>query len=135
MYNLDKFPSDVKDKRFFTWKDFLGLGKDIKDDVVNEKVKRQNPGKCVCLIYTSGTTGNPKACMLSHDNLVWSVGTTTRQLLGSGETFDFNDRVVSYLPLSHIAGLEFDVISHTFVGFKLYFAKPDALQGTLVLTL
>lgn len=73
--------------------------------------------------------------MLSHDNLVWSVGTTTRQLLGSGETFDFNDRVVSYLPLSHIAGLEFDVISHTFVGFKLYFAKPDALQGTLVLTL
>ena len=42
---------------------------------------------------------------------------------------------MSYLPLSHIAGLIFDVISHSFVGFKLYFAKPDALQGTLVLTL
>lgn len=28
-----------------------------------------------------------------------------------------------------------DVLSHCLVGFKLYFAKPDALQGTLVLTL
>jgi long-chain-fatty-acid--CoA ligase ACSBG len=56
-------------------------------------------------------------------------------LAGAGEKFSDEERFVSYLPLSHIAGLIFDVISHSSVGFKLYFAKPDALQGTLVLTL
>jgi long-chain-fatty-acid--CoA ligase ACSBG len=56
-------------------------------------------------------------------------------MVGAGESFEETDRIVSYLPLSHIAGLVFDVISHCKVGFRLYFAKPDALQGTLVLTL
>lgn len=56
-------------------------------------------------------------------------------MAGAGETFNDEERFVSYLPLSHIAGLIFDVLSHAFIGFKLYFARPDALQGTLVLTL
>jgi len=73
VYTLDKLPNEIKDKRFMVWKDFLALGKDVKDDIINEKVKKQKPGKCCCLIYTSGTTGNPKACMLSHDNLCWTV--------------------------------------------------------------
>jgi len=37
--------------------------------------------------------------------------------------------------LSHIAGLCFDVISHSIGGSELYFARADALQGTLVQTL
>ncbi len=98
-------------------------------------MKKQKPGKCVCLIYTSGTTGNPKACMLSHDNLAWTVESAYRQMTSEGEVFSENERLVSYLPLSHVAGLVFDVLSHVKVGFKLYFARPDALQGSLVLTL
>lgn len=73
--------------------------------------------------------------MLSHDNLVWTVQAAFAQLTGQGETFTDEDRIVSYLPLSHVAGLVLDVLSHAMVGYKLYFAKPDALQGTLVLTL
>lgn len=46
-----------------------------------------------------------------------------------------DQRVVSYLPLSHIAGLCFDVIAHSIGGSEVYFARPDALQGTLVQTL
>ena len=45
------------------------------------------------------------------------------------------DRVVSYLPLSHIAGLQMDLICHVRYGHRLYFARPDALQGSLVNTL
>lgn len=44
-------------------------------------------------------------------------------------------KIVSYLPLSHIAGLQFDITGHLLNGCELYFAKPDALQGTLVETL
>jgi long-chain-fatty-acid--CoA ligase ACSBG len=35
--------------------------------------------------------------------------------------------VVSYLPLSHIAGFAFDVVNQMQVGGTTYFAKPDAL--------
>ena len=73
VYSLDKLPNDVKDKRYYVWKDFLALGKDVKTEIVQEKIKKQKPGKCAVLIYTSGTTGNPKACMLSHDNLTWTI--------------------------------------------------------------
>jgi long-chain-fatty-acid--CoA ligase ACSBG len=39
---------------------------------------------------------------------------------------------VSYLPLSHIAGLQFDLINTMLYGSRVYFARPDALQGSLV---
>jgi long-chain-fatty-acid--CoA ligase ACSBG len=46
-----------------------------------------------------------------------------------------DDRIVSYLPLSHIAGFSFDIIGSMLIGGGVYFAKPDALQGSLVQTL
>ena len=53
------------------------------------------------------------------------------------ETADLNEdaRLVSYLPLSHIAGMLFDLVIPVIIGCCCYFAKPDALQGTLVETL
>jgi len=47
----------------------------------------------------------------------------------------YEHRMVSYLPLSHIAGLQMDLTNLIILGSKLYFAKRDALQGTLVETL
>jgi long-chain-fatty-acid--CoA ligase ACSBG len=108
IYHQDKLPSDVKDKRYYLWKDFLNLGKDIKTEVILDKIKKQKPGKCCTLIYTSGTTGNPKACMISHDNLMWTVERSYKSSVSESEPITDQERIVSYLPLSHIAGLLFD---------------------------
>jgi len=64
--------------------------------------------------------------MLSHDNLIF---TYMQQILLISKESEFNDeeRVVSYLPLSHIAGFGMDVMSSLIVGSSLYFARPDAL--------
>lgn len=44
-------------------------------------------------------------------------------------------RLVSYLPLSHVAGLFADIITPLMNGYHIYFASPDALQGSLIETL
>ena len=99
-------------------------------------MRKQKPGECCCLIYTSGTTGNPKGCMLSHDNLTWETVCVQAMVeREKPEAVGPHNRIVSYLPLSHIAGLAFDVLQHMGNVCELYFARPDALQGTLVETL
>lgn len=63
------------------------------------------PADLATLIYTSGTTGAPKAVMLTHQALVWACDTTLTLLaehpkLQGGLA---GVRVVSYLPMAHIA--------------------------------
>lgn len=107
--------------------------------VIDDICAKQKPGNCCCLIYTSGTTGNPKGVMLSYDNLIFNGSSLSADVINKlpAEVSIQPEemRMVSYLPLSHIAGLIFDVINHMLYGCNLYFAKPDALQGTLVETL
>lgn len=106
----------------------MKLGSEIKDSVITEKINRQKSGECCCLVYTSGTTGFPKGCMLSHDNLVWGAIPMLEEWSKHDPTvYDPNNRVVSYLPLSHIAGLSVDLMTHLYNGHELYFARPDAL--------
>jgi long-subunit acyl-CoA synthetase (AMP-forming) len=56
------------------------------------------PDDLLTLIYTSGTTGPPKGVQLTHHNMMFAVQTFE-------EVIDFPDgaRVVSYLPMAHIA--------------------------------
>lgn len=55
------------------------------------------PEATATLIYTSGTTGDPKGVMLSHQNIVANVQSALQVFdLGPG------DKVLSFLPLSHI---------------------------------
>jgi long-chain acyl-CoA synthetase len=51
------------------------------------------------VIYTSGTTGPPKGVMLDHENMDWTLR-AFRSALGIDPT---GWRVVSYLPMAHIA--------------------------------
>jgi long-chain acyl-CoA synthetase len=67
-----------------------------------EAVNNGEPEDLATVIYTSGTTGNPKGVMITNRNVVWtfesalhSYGWTRDQMAGK--------RVVSYLPMAHIA--------------------------------
>ena len=58
-------------------------------------VRPQDPAT---VVYTSGTTGPPKGALISHANIMWTLRNVT-PLYGIGE----GDRLLSFLPLSHIA--------------------------------
>jgi long-subunit acyl-CoA synthetase (AMP-forming) len=57
------------------------------------------PHDLATVIYTSGTTGPPKGVMLDHHNICWTVD-GLREALGFAPD---RSRIVSYLPMAHIA--------------------------------
>eukprot|EP00605_Chrysophyceae_sp_TOSAG23-4_P001818 GSChrysophyteH1.ASY1.ANO1.2008.1 assembled CDS len=116
---------------YMSWSTFLACGAERSDDEVEERMSMVKPGNCSTLIYTSGTTGPPKAVMISHDNVTW----TTKNMLTYYGDFNHEDRVCSYLPLSHIAAQIVDIHVPMGLGACTYFCQPDALKGTLTLTL
>lgn len=117
----------------YLWKDFIEVGRRANVDLEFEDRKRmQKPGNACDIVYTSGTTGTPKAVLLSHDNLVWTAKNlyiNYKNLIGE------KNKGVSYLPLSHIAGQINDIFLSLVSKSQMYFARPDALSGSLVETL
>jgi long-chain acyl-CoA synthetase len=57
------------------------------------------PDDLATVIYTSGTTGPPKGVMLDHHNICWTID-SLRATLGFAPD---RSRIVSYLPMAHIA--------------------------------
>jgi long-chain acyl-CoA synthetase len=61
--------------------------------------RQVSPDDLATVIYTSGTTGPPKGVMLSHGNICWTIESYMPLLQIEPVGF----RVVSYLPMAHIA--------------------------------
>ncbi|XP_067841253.1 long-chain-fatty-acid--CoA ligase ACSBG2-like isoform X2 [Heptranchias perlo] len=116
----------------YSWTQFMELGNSITDAELDEIIDSQKVNHCCMLIYTSGTTGSPKGVMLSHDNVTWTANSAGIMV---GITSEAKDRVVSFLPLSHIAAQMMDVWIPIRFGATTYFADADALKGSLVNTL
>nr|XP_040051627.1 long-chain-fatty-acid--CoA ligase ACSBG2-like isoform X2 [Gasterosteus aculeatus aculeatus]XP_040051628.1 long-chain-fatty-acid--CoA ligase ACSBG2-like isoform X2 [Gasterosteus aculeatus aculeatus] len=120
-----------KEPFLYTWAEFMKLGEEVPDEQLNAVIDSLRANECCTLIYTSGTTGNSKGCMLSHDNLTWTVRTASSMLtLKPAE-----EVLVSYLPLSHVAAQLVDMWLCVSFAMTTYFADPDALKGSLVNTL
>ena len=83
---------------------------------------RDNPlppaDQLATIIYTSGTTGMPKGVMHNFNNFAFSA-TQGRKLFAVSE----NDRVLSYLPLCHVAERSFVEMSSLYGGVEIYFAQ------------
>lgn len=133
-----EIPPDVKQSNVYSWDDIMTMGRltyQKHKAELNKRIDKQSPGTICSYVYTSGTTSLPKACMLTHDSIISSPFTLTDAYYNVAKTTTTRERVVSFLPLSHVAAFAMDVILHLLGETILYFAQPDALQGSLLQTL
>jgi long-chain acyl-CoA synthetase len=107
----------VDDPMVLSWEEFLGRGDDA-GPALDNRLDGLRPESLGTFIYTSGTTGRPKAVMLTHDNLAWTAARAA-DLVGALP----EDRVLSYLPLSHIAEQMFSIHLPAVTGTSVYYAE------------
>ena len=88
-----------------------------------------DPADIATLIYTSGTTGPPKGVMISQYNVVYTI-----EILKRSIEFDsfVGMRVVSYLPMAHIAERAVSHYQSMMLGYSVY-CCPDPNQLTMYL--
>jgi len=85
------------------------------------------PDQLATMIYTSGTTGPPKGVMLTHANVAWTVESLKR-----GIPFDdfVGKRVISYLPMAHIAERMTSHYAGAFFGYEITCCPdPSGIAG------
>ncbi|MGH2813313.1 MAG: AMP-dependent synthetase/ligase [Actinomycetota bacterium] len=83
------------------WDEFIASGKSFGEknpNAFDESWKKVKQDDLLTLIYTSGTTGPPKGVMIDHRNVLF-VG----HILNKMGNRQPGDRVISYLPMAHIA--------------------------------
>jgi long-subunit acyl-CoA synthetase (AMP-forming) len=95
----------------FSWDD-LQKSSPIQDD------PKPAAEQLATIIYTSGTTGLPKGVMHSFGNLGFAT-TRGTQLFGLSES----DRLLSYLPLCHVAERMFVELASIYTGQTVFFAE------------
>jgi long-chain acyl-CoA synthetase len=77
-----------------------------------------HPEQLATIVYTSGTTGPPKGTMVSHANIMWTIESAVSMLhIGDDE------RILSFLPLSHIAERMISDFAAAAVGAETWFAR------------
>ena len=123
---LDNIRASKENIKVFSLDELRAHGKTAsKEALESRKPKAEDTA---CIMYTSGTTGAPKGVVISHANLIATVGAVYRHL---GQHFREGDLYLAYLPLAHI--LEFVIeLSFYFVGLTLGFGRVKTLTDQSV---
>jgi long-chain acyl-CoA synthetase len=89
--------------------------------LIDERASLVVPEQAATFVYTSGTTGPPKAAVLTHANIMWTIRSAASLVhLASGERF------LSFLPLSHVAERGMSEFAPITVGGETWFARSLA---------
>ena len=116
--------------QYLTWAGFSALGRQrlaATPGAVAGRVAAIRPEDPVTVLYTSGTTGNPKGVIITHRSVL-------RQLAAADANGFMMERVrlVSYLPLAHIAERMFTIYGRVYNAGHVYFCHNAAeLAATL----
>lgn len=100
------------------WDDFVGADNSAHQADLEARRDAVKPADTGTLVYTSGTTGPPKAVVLSYGALSWTSTTLLSMFPIEG-----GDRVMSYLPLAHIAEATNSIHNHVFAGYELWLVR------------
>jgi len=111
-----------------SWSDLLTRGRGEEEELLMSRLRRICINQCSTLVYTSGTTGNPKGVMLSHDNITYTSALVAQHLKFNHG----NSRILSFLPLSHVAAQMCDIHAMMYLGGCTYFADKNVLKTTLL---
>ena len=111
-----------------TWSELLQSGDGVDEGELDRRIAAARPDDPCTLIYTSGTTGAPKAVTLTHRNVSFVAACATDLLDVRAE-----DRLLSYLPLSHIAEQVVSLYMSLATGACVHFARSlERLADDLV---
>ncbi|KAJ8735584.1 hypothetical protein PYW07_007204 [Mythimna separata] len=125
-------PVDTSVPGVYSWEQVMEIGEKESSTQLDNILKSIAVNECCTLVYTSGTVGPPKAVMLSHDNVTWDAFSIGERVADLQPT---QDRIISFLPLSHVAAQVVDIYTTLSNAVTVFFAQPDALKGSLVETL
>ncbi|MFN3579525.1 MAG: AMP-binding protein [Pseudomonas sp.] len=105
-------PLAPEDPQLLSWQCLLQANEPMQGEPLPD------PEQLATIIYTSGTTGMPKGVMQSFASMYYSASNCLRLFNISDE-----DRLLSYLPLCHVAERQFVEIASLLAGETVFFAE------------
>lgn len=105
-------PLAPEDPQLLAWEALL------EDNTPLQGAPLPDPEQLATIIYTSGTTGMPKGVMLSFTSMYFSANNCLRLFNISDQ-----DRLMSYLPLCHVAERQFVEVASLLAGETVFFAE------------
>lgn len=116
-----------RERDVISWQYLLEIGERESDEKLENAVRKTAVNECCAILFTSGTTGPAKGVMLSHDNLNFTSDAINRTV----QLKEKHERILTYLPLSHIAE-QIIIFLGMKIGGTLYFPDANILKGTLI---
>jgi long-chain acyl-CoA synthetase len=97
-------------------------GRALDEPVAAARSAAVRPGDVATIVYTSGTTGPPKGCMLTHANMLATIGRCRDRL-------ELDSGMVAYLflPLAHVLARVTQLVALS-VGGTIVFWRGDPKQ-------
>jgi long-chain acyl-CoA synthetase len=118
------YPEDLHEDEFVVSLDaFKALGRSHDHGEFLDLARRAVPSDTATIVYTSGTTGDPKGVVLTHHSFMAEYDAVYPVFEGNE-----GDRLLSFLPLSHILQRVVDTFALLY-GFTIAYAESLETLG------